>query len=299
MATNNESWKGKTGGGNLGQRALFYFFHVGNISLAYGLMGFAIFFYLLVNYKATLNIYSYFRERQHYGAFKSAISTYKNHFLFGKTVIDKFAFFSGRKDEYLVEKIGNERFLQLDSNHDSGVVMLHSHVGSSEIAGYMFSGNIKTINSIVFGGESPVYQKYRSGLFSQSNIRLIAVNDALTHVFEVNNALRNKETVSMAADRVYENSKSIIVEILGAKAKLPIGPFQLAYKLNVPVLAFFVMQSGYKKYCCHVLSIDRDDSNITTAKQGIQLLADRYAAELEKILLQYPLQWYNFHKFWI
>ena len=262
-------------------------------------MSFAIFFYLIINYKATHNIYTYFRKRQHFSILKSVLSTYINHFLFGKTLIDKFAFFAGRRNEFKVEVIGNEFFHELDVNKDQGAILLQSHVGSSEIAGYVFSESSKTINAIIFGGESPVYQEYRSKLLSGHNVRLIPVTDAFSHVFEVNNALRNNDFVSMAGDRTYEGSKNIILDFMGAKAEFPIGPFQLAAKLKVPVLAFFVMQNGYKKYCCEVFKIEVPNIYLNDFKTQVDLLAKQYAKTLEQILSTYPLQWYNFHKFWL
>ncbi len=299
MTSKVSSWSGKTGGGNFGQRALFQFFQNGSISVAYCLMSFAIFFYLIVNYKATYNIYAYFKKRQHFGIFKSILSTYRNHFLFGKTLIDKFAFFAGRRDEFKVEIIGNEYFSELDVNQNQGAILLQSHVGSSEIAGYVFSESFKTINAIIFGGESPVYQEYRSKLLTGHNVRLIPVTDGFSHVFEVNNALKNNDFVSMAGDRTYEGSKNIILDFMGAKAEFPIGPFQLAAKFKIPVLAFFVMQDGYKKYCCRVYKIEIPNLELKEFKTQVELLAKQYAKTLEEVLSNYPLQWYNFHKFWL
>ena len=97
MASKKKNWHGKTGGGSFGQRALFGYFRHGSVRLAYGVMGFVIFFYLIINRNATGNIYRYFRQRQRYGRGRAAISVYLNHYLFGKTLIDKFALFAGRK----------------------------------------------------------------------------------------------------------------------------------------------------------------------------------------------------------
>jgi predicted LPLAT superfamily acyltransferase len=296
LANKNQQWRGKTGGGNIGQRILFFYFRVGNVAIAYFAMSIVILFYLLFNYKATKNIFFYFRKRQHYNILKSITSTYLNHYLFGKALIDKFVFFAGRKNEYKVEVIGNENFMELANNKDKGAVMIHSHVGSSEIAGYVFSQKQKTINAIIYGGESPVFLEYRTKLLGEQNVKIIPVNDSFSHVFEVNNALRNNEFISMAADRVYDNSKNIQIEFMGGQVEFPIGPFQLAVKMKIPMLSFFVMQNGFKKYKCHVIKIDTDEVSNQTR---LQSLAKKYAETLESIVSQYPLQWYNFHKFWL
>jgi predicted LPLAT superfamily acyltransferase len=299
LADKKSSWRGKTGGGNFGQLALFQYFRYGSISFAYCIMSCAIFFYLIINYKATRNIYFYFRSKHRYSIFKSAISTYRNHYLFGKTLIDKFAFFAGKRDKYSVDLINNEYFTELDSDVNRGALLLQSHVGSSELAGYFFSQNSKVINAIIFGGESPVFQEYRSKLLTGHNVRLIPVTDGFSEVFEINNALGNNDFVSMTADRIYEGSKNIELNFLGAKAEFPLGPFQIAVKLHVPVLALFVMQNGYKKYCCHVFKIEALKDETVDTKTQIEMLAQKYVSTLEQIVKKYPLQWYNFHKFWL
>jgi predicted LPLAT superfamily acyltransferase len=299
LADKNSSWRGKTGGGNFGQLALFQYFRFGSITLAYCIMSCAIFFYLIINYQATRNIYSYFRSKHRYSIFKSAISTYRNHYLFGKTLIDKFAFFAGKRDKYSVELINNEFFTELDTNVNCGALLLQSHVGSSELAGYFFSKNTKNINAIIFGGESPVFQKYRSKLLMGHNVRLIPVTDGFSEVFEINNALANNNFVSLTADRIYKGSKNIEINFLGSKAEFPLAPFKIAVKLHVPVLALFVMQNGYKKYCCYVYKIEAPEYGTLNPETQVEMLAQTYVASLEQIVKKYPLQWYNFHKFWL
>lgn len=296
--TRNKEWKGKTGGGNFGQRCLFFYFKHGSIALIYAIVGMVILLYLAINYKATKNIYRYFRSRQQYSVCKSIVSTYRNHFLFGKTVIDKFALFAGRKNDFILERVGQEEYDRVVKDQEKGAIIVNSHVGSAEIAGYFFSQKIKKLYAIVFGGESPEMQKQRARILEENNVSMIPVTDPFSHIFAVNNALKNADLVSMAGDRVYEGSKNLTVQFLGAPAEFPTSAFQLAVKLQVPMLALFVMQNGYKKYKCFVYSLEVADFESFSKQKQVELLMQEYASKLEGILQEYPLQWYNFYDFW-
>ena len=296
--TRNKKWQGKTGGGSFGQKALFFYFKHGSISVAYAIVSVVILLYLIVNYSATKSIYSYFKKRQKYSVFRSILSTYCNHYIFGKTLIDKFAMFAGRRSSYSVEVVGQEYFDAVIQNPNTGAIIINSHVGSTEMAGYFLKQNVKKLHAVVYGGEAAEMQKHRDRILAEHNVEMIPVVDGFSHVFAVHNALKNFDLVSMAGDRVYEGSKNVEVMFLEAPAQFPISAFQLAVKLNVPVLALFVMMSGHKKYTVYVHSITVEHSPETSQQQRIQNYIQAYAAYIECMLELYPLQWFNFYDFW-
>jgi len=293
-----KDWQGKTDGGYFGQRCLFLFFMHGSITFGYALVSVAIFFYLIFRFKAAKNIYDYFRDHQHYGAFKSYISVYRNHYLFGKTLIDKFAMFSGRRDEYTIQVDGQNLYNDMLNDANKGGILLSSHVGSTEIAGYLLTQTIKPLNAVVFGGESSEMQKHRSELLEQHNVHMIPVTDGFSHIFAINEALQKSELISIAADRIYKGSRNLMASFMGAPAAFPIAPFTLAVKLKIPILALFVMQEGYMKYHCYLVRIEIENPEKHSPQEQMRLLMNEYVSELEKILTKYPLQWYNFHPFW-
>lgn len=293
-----KEWEGKTGGGNIGQKTLFFYFRYGSIPLSYFFMGFVVFFYLIKNREEAQNIYSYFRTKIGYSPIKSVLSTYRNHFLFGKTIIDKFAMFAGRKEEYKIEVEGNEVFHELADNPDKGAILINSHVGSAEIAGYVLKQEKKKFYALVYGGEVSAIQQYRAKILAEKNIFMIPVTDGFSHIFDLNNALKGHNFISIAGDRVYTDSKNLKFNFLGEQAAFPIGPFLLATKMKVPLMFSFVMQEGYKSYHCYVKKVMVEEYQYLTKDQQIEYVMQRYVSSLEEILKKYPLQWYNFYKFW-
>ena len=237
--------------------------------------------------------YRYFRERIGYGRLKSAWKTYVNHCIFGQVVIDKFAMYAGKK--FNVEIENYNEFLNLAAQQD-GFVQLSAHIGNYEIAGYTLVAESKRFNALVFAGEKVSVMQNRNKMFAGTNINMIAIRPDMSHLFEIDKALANGETVSMPADRINGSPKYIEHDFLGAKAKFPLGPFSVATMRSLNVLAVNVMKTSLRSYKIYVTPLHYDKT--ASRKEQIQQLSKAYVAELEKRVRQYPTQWYNYFEFW-
>ena len=237
--------------------------------------------------------YRYFRERIGYGRLKSAWKTYINHCLFGQVVIDKFAMYAGKK--FKVEIEGYDEFLS-HAVKEEGFVQLSAHIGNYEIAGYSLVSKDKRMNALVFAGEKESVMRNRDKMFTDTNISMIAIQPDMSHLFEIDEALKDGEIVSMPADRISGSQKSIEHEFLGAKARFPLGPFSVATIRGLDVLAVNVMKTSLKGYKIYVTPLPYDKS--APRQEQIKQLSGAYVAELEKRIQQYPTQWYNYFEFW-
>ena len=247
---------------------------------------------LNTNHSRTM-AYRYFRKRLGYGKFHAAWCTYRNHCLFGTAVIDRFAMFADRRFDLKIE--GYENFRRLSEQED-GFMILSSHIGCYEVAGYSLVAKTKRFNALIFGGEKVTVMEGRRERLGQNNIRMIPVMSDMSHLFLVNEALGNHEIVSMPADRIVGSAKTLPVNFLGAKARLPMGPFSVATMRELNVVAVNVMKTSSKGYTVYVSPLYYDKE--ASRKVQMQQLAESYAAELEKRVRQYPTQWYNFYDFW-
>ncbi len=250
-------------------------------------------FYVVIHHQAFMAIYGYMRRRQGFGRWRSLRLTLLNHYRFGQVVLDRFAMYAGVT--YQLDRVNNELFATL-CNDDSGFVVLSSHVGNYELAGYTFTAKEKTFNALVYSGESQSVMDNRQRMFGSHNIRMIPTSEDMSHIFAMNNALAEGQIVSIAADRIFGAPRTVTCRLLGAEARLPLGPFALATQRAVSVIAIFVMKVAtyrYKVYICPVEADPRLKRDEHTAA-----LAQAYADELEKILRKYPEQWYNYFDFW-
>ena len=279
QATALRQWSGKTDGTTWMQRSLVTMFRFMPLLPVYGIMALVVPFYMLFRREGYLAIYHYFRQRWSYSPLRAFFGVYHNHFLFGQVVLDRFAAFAGKQYHCEIEHL--ERFNQLaDSNQ--GFLMLSSHVGCFEIGGCMLTSQ-KTVNAVVFAGETSTVRTGRENLLTNHNMRLIPVRDDMSHLFAINAALDRNEIVSMPADRVNGSSKAVRCSFLGAEASFPRGAFALAKAKGVPILAVFVMKEGMKRYRFFLERVDD---------------ATQFASALESVLHRYPAQWFNFYEFW-
>ena len=247
----------------------------------------------LVLNRSRKTAYWYFRRRMGFGRLKAAWSTYINHCLFGQVVIDKFAMYAGKKFE--IELEGYDNFLSLAAKPE-GFVLLSSHIGNYEIAGYTLVAETKVFNALVFAGEKQTVMENRDKMFSDTNIRMIPILPDMSHLFAIDFALQNGEIVSMPADRIHGSAKSVTAEFLGADASFPYGAFSVATLRNTPVLAVNVMKRKHNRYKVYVTPLCYDTE--ASRKDKIAQVSKAYVAELERMLRMYPTQWYNFFDFW-
>ena len=238
-------------------------------------------------------IYRYFRQRHHFGRWKSAWKTYVNHCKFSQVVIDRFAMYAGKR--FKVDIQGYDEFLKLTERPD-GFVQLSAHVGNYELAGYSLKSERKKMYALVFFGEKESVMHNRHKMFDGNNICMIPVSGDMSHLFELDSALSDGQIVSMPADRFSGSEKSVIFSFLGSDARFPMGPFSVATMRGLDVLAVNVMKTATKRYTIYVKPLSYDKE--APRKEQIRQLASAYVAELEHIVRQYPEQWYNFYEFW-
>ncbi|MCM1066636.1 MAG: lysophospholipid acyltransferase family protein [Muribaculaceae bacterium] len=249
---------------------------------------------MLVNRKAPKVMYGYFRRRHGYGRVRAAWATLRNHCLFSQVVIDRFAMYAGKKFDIAID--GYEHFAAL-SQAAPGFVQLSSHIGNYEIAGYSLAAKEKRFNALVFGGEKASVMQGRSSLFDGNNIRMIAMQPDMSHLFTIDRALTDGEIVSMPADRVFGSQKAFTLPFLGAPAKFPQGPFVMAALRGLPMLFVAVMKEGARRYRISVQPLAAPDTALPSRKRA-EALAGEYVRLLEATVRRYPAQWYNYFDFW-
>lgn len=289
-----KNWKGTTYGNGWMHSSLIFMLKYINVRIIYSFVAvFVVPVCLIVNPGRRV-IYRYFRERWSYSPLKSFLRTYRNFYLFGQVVVDKFAMFAGKKFEVTID--GYDEFTKL-ANRESGFVQLSAHIGNYEIAGYTLKAETKRFNALVYSGEKSSIMENRNRMFENSNITMIGIKSDMSHMFAINNALYNGEIVSMPADRLFGSAKFVSQTFLHAKAKFPYGPFAVATSRLADVIAVNVMKVSTRRYHIYVTPLNYDKE--ASRKDQIEQLSRAYVQELERLLKKYPEQWYNYYDFWL
>ncbi len=279
-------WTGTTGGTRWMQHALIRWFRYTSLFVPYWCMGWMVPFYMLFRHKGYLASYRFYRYRFAMSPWKSFVYVYFNHFRFGQIIVDRFAAYAGHKFRFEVE--GQEIFDELEAGKE-GFLQLSSHIGNYELAGYSLKPRHKTFYALVFAGETETVMSSRMRMFAGHGVQMVPVCQDMSHVFMLNNALRDGNIVSMPGDRIFGSPRSITCQFLGEAAKFPLGPFAIAVQRRIPVLSVFVMKTGMKSYKIYVRKLYGTDK---------EALCRSFVMELEKIIKQYPTQWFNFYDFW-
>lgn len=298
-----QEWTGRTDGGTILQRWLIGILRWVDVRVIYFFMAFVVPFYMIFNRKGYKAMRDYMKrsrgisrgkcgKQERSRGLRMVWDIYRNHFVFGQVIVDRFAVYAGRKFNMIDdEKVAVDTQMQ----KPEGMVIFSSHVGNYELAGATFVSSYKKFYALVFGGETKAVMQNRQKVLPDHRINMIPVNGDLSHIFMMNAAIDNGDVVSMPADRRLGSAKSIECQFMGANAAFPAGPFLFVVQKDVPVFAVFVMKEKGLNYRLRVRKLESAGGNV---RQRSALLAQSFANELEQTVREYPYQWFNYYDFW-
>jgi predicted LPLAT superfamily acyltransferase len=285
-------WDGKSKGTLSGYKFFVFCIKKFGIRTSYVILFFVAFYYFLFLKKSNQSIFAYFHKRLGFSFIKSIRMVYQSYFTFGQTIIDKVAISAGLRNKFTYEFDGINVLNQLLKDKKGGV-LISAHIGNFEIAEHFF-GDIDydcQINLVTTDREHSEIKEYLESVTKKSSIKFIFIKDDLSHIFEINNALERNELICFTGDRYFEGSKYLSAQFLGEEANFPAGPFLIASRLKVPVVFVYVMKEPNLHYHLYAQKSEakyRDEKG----------LLEDYTYSLEKMLKNYPLQWFNYFDFW-
>lgn len=291
-----QAWKGKTRGGEWGYLFFIYMIKYLGITSAYTFLCFIVLYFIPFAPKATASTWVYARTILKYSRIKSILFLFTNYYRLGQVLIDKVAVSNGMVDKYNFKFDSYQEFLDV-LNGDQGVVMIGAHVGNWEIGAPFFNKYGKKINILMYDAEHQKIKELLKKNSTPANYKIIPVNeDDLTHVFTMMDVLNKKEYVCFQGDRYVNKDKLLTCSFMGKEAFFPAGPFLLASRMKVPIVFYFAMREQGRTYHFHFTLINKISR--CKDKKPEQQLLEQYASTLEKLLEQYPDQWFNYYKFW-
>ncbi|MGN6354156.1 MAG: LpxL/LpxP family acyltransferase [Parafilimonas sp.] len=289
------SWQGKSKGTTFGYSIFVAVIKKFGVRPAYALLAIVAFYYFLFSFKTSKIIYGFYRKRLRYGRFSSLLKLYRNYYRLGQTLIDKIAIMSGAAVNFTFNFDGEENLRQITALQKGGL-LLSAHIGNWEIAGYLLKRLNTRINIVMFDGEHQKIKEYLKSVTGETTANIIVIKNDLSHVFEINEALKNNELVCMHADRFVEGNKTIETNFLGSPAKFPLGPFLLAAKFKVPVAFVFAVKESTFHY--HFFSTEAKDYSTYEKEEAIAQMLKGFAKAMEEKVKIYPEQWFNYYDFW-
>jgi predicted LPLAT superfamily acyltransferase len=219
------------------------------------------------------------------------------HF-FAATILDRVYLLRGEFEHFDVT-LHEKEILHRQIESGKGCILLGSHFGSFEV--------LRTLG--VTQQDFPL--KVLMDIEHNQNITrfLDALNHKIASTVIVpdrpDTLLRVKESldagflIGMLGDRVSSGDKTTQCQFLGAPATFPAGPILIAAMLHCPVILFFGLYRGGKRYEIYFEHFAQEvllnrDCRAEDIQRWMQLYVDRF----EHYARLAPYNWFNFYTFW-
>lgn len=290
------SWEGKSRGSVVGYKIFVWSIKHLGLNFAYFLLFFVTVYFVFASKKAFGSIFYFFHIRLEQSRFKSIISIFRNYYLLGQGLIDKTAVLAGLKDKFNFILEGKEHLLQM---RDGGI-LISGHIGNWEVGGKALDFLDKKVNLVILDGEGPAIKNYISDILTDRNVHFIKIGNDFSHLFEIKQALANKELVAFLGDRFIEGNQTVKIDFLGEPALFALGPWHMASYFKVPVSYVFAVKESRRQYRFYATPIKIIPS-AKNPKERSELVGDsikEFVSEFERITRKYPLQWHNYYNFW-
>ena len=283
-------WKGKSRGTVLGLKIYVFIIKTFGLNAAYFVLLFVAAYFIIFSFNSTKSTWYFFRKRLKYSALNAAFQVYKSYFTFGRIQLDRLAIASGLKHKYTFEFDGIQYIRDLLKKKKGGI-LLTAHIGNFNLAEHFFADKNIFVNLVLTDLEHKQIKSYLESVTGKSRIRIIVVKDDFTHIFKINEALKNNELLVFAADRYLEITKTHTHSFLGKPVQFPLGPFKLAARNSIPVLFVHIMREKNFHYHLYGRTYQGHENS---AKEILKA----YLENLEKMVKKYPHQWYNYYDYW-
>ena len=218
---------------------------------------------------------------------------YLHYHTFAASILDRVVFLTGGLEGFAVDLFGAERVAEALERR-KGLLLLGSHLGSFEIVRAIGATQPwLVVNVVMHEGNATKIVAWLREVAPDRAPNVIAPGRADT-MLQIRDALARNEVVAMLGDRPIGRSPTHAVPFLGAKAQFPTGPLRIAHALDVPVLTFFGLCRGPRRYELRFEPLEEAGP----ARGAIERQVEAYAARLERYARSAPYNWFNFYPYW-
>ena len=284
-------WKGQSRGNSLGYSIFIFLIKYFPLFVAYGLLRVVSFYFVLFSKKE--HQYLFFIRVCASSRKQAFFKIIENNYLFGQILVDKIAILSGFAKSFSYTHQGIEQI----QNMKEGGFLIGAHMGNWEIASELLDIFSIKVNILMLEAEKAQIKNLLETI-QEKKMNIIAIQDDLSHLIEIQKALDRKELIVLHGDRFL--GKTIEMDFFGKKARFPYGPFYLAAKFNKPISFVFAFKESAKKYHFYASNAKTYAplSTIARREEEVREIAKEYVGILEKMVAKYPTQWFNFYDFW-
>ena len=224
------------------------------------------------------------------------------HFLsFGHSLLDKYIALSQTPTDIAMDQEEENMLFDL-VNSKKGCLVIGSHFGNLEYSrGIAVRHPELVINVLMYDQHAENFSALMKGVKTKSRMNLMQVTDIdMALALDLRERVQRGEWVVIAGDRVPvgDGNRVCRARFFGEDANFPIGPYVLAHLLACPIylLHCYLVDDDYRigvELFEEKFQIGRGDR-----QKSYETAAGKFAQLLEKQVVRFPLQWFNFFDFW-
>jgi predicted LPLAT superfamily acyltransferase len=222
---------------------------------------------------------------------------FRHLFTFSCVLLDRLFLLSDRLRHFHIDMTGLETVTSA-LGQSRGCILLGSHLGSFEVLRACARHYPVPVNILMYRANNGPYSRLIERLDPTLADAIIEIGtpEAMLRVRE---SLDRGEMVGILADRAPAGQKMLEVPFLGEPAPLPTGPLSLCAALGAPVVLFYGICTGARRYEIHFeLLADRVVLQRSRRTEDMADWVICYARRLESYCRIYPFNWFNFYDFW-
>lgn len=222
-------------------------------------------------------------------------------------IIRVFANFGWSLTDAAVYRIRRKRFRYLLdgegilhelASRKTGAIALTAHMGNYDLGAALFAQKFERSIRMVRAPEPDALAAEHVDLaLDQATAGAIKVgysNDGTALAFDLLNALRQGEIISIQGDRVVGEVARAPVKFFGRDVFLPNGPFVLSFVSNTLIYPLFIVRIGHRKYKIIAREPIICGQDRQSRDEQIALAMQTWSSTLEKVVREYWPQWFAF-----
>lgn len=215
---------------------------------------------------------------------------------FAAVILDRVFFLADRNGGFDVRLHGFEEVA--DDLERGGCLLFGSHLGSFEALRTHAVRRRFPLKVLMYRDHNATVTGLLDTLNPAVADTVIPLGRADT-LLQVREALEEGCLVGLLADRVAESDKTVHLPFLGRAAAFPTGPMYLAATLQAPVILFFGIYRGGRRYDIHFETLGSPGPVARPDREAaVREWTGRYVARLEAYARDAPFNWFNFYDFW-
>jgi predicted LPLAT superfamily acyltransferase len=225
-------------------------------------------------------------------------NVYAHCLRFAHCTLDRLFWVLGRHDLFQITTTGSEHIVDLHRKR-RGALLLGAHLGSFEAMLGVARRSSIPLNIVGYFKNARLINGVLQKLNPQMSARLVSVEPGMDFVLKLKERIDDGQLVALLGDRVGLSDRSVEVDFLGGRVRLPSGPYLLAAVLRCPVYLTFGLYHEPNRYhlYCEPFA-ERIELPRASRDAACHAYAQQFAKSLERYCGIANDNWFNFYDYW-